>query len=234
LLSFYVKDEDSLPFWAVMGNLLFYIPIFLIGYLIGSVPTAYLLVKWRYRMDIRRAGTGNVGGLNSFEVTKSKAIGAAVLIIDVLKGVLAVSVVAYIFGYVFIYLSLAAVGAVTGHNFSVWIGFKGGRGLATAAGAMLLISPLVVAVWMIIWVVVFIPTRKVHWGNIVTTVLTPFGLLLFPGWPLSATRGAGIELTLFLVFGFVICGIIFLKHLKPLSELLKKDKPEPMPDYDIK
>jgi len=199
-----------------------YLLVFLIGYLIGSFPTAYLLVKWKFRIDIRNEGTGNVGGLNSYEVTKSKAVGLTVLVLDLLKGAMAVVLVGFVFGNVFVHSALATLGAVAGHNFSVWIGFKGGRGLATAAGAMLLINPLVVAVWIVLWVIVFIPVRNVHWGNILATVVTPFILMLFPHWSLTLTRGEDIEPYQFFLFGFILCGIIFLKHIKPLTVLLRE------------
>lgn len=199
-----------------------YVLIVLVGYLVGSFPTAYLLVRWKANLDIRSEGTGNVGGLNSYEVTKSKTIGIAVLIIDLFKGALAVVLVGYFFGDAFVNLGLATLGAVAGHNYSVWIGFRGGRGLATAAGGMLLVNPLVVAVWIALWLVVFIPVRNVHWGNIVATVATPFLLILLPhDWLFALARGTHLELNEFFAFCFVLCGVIFIKHVKPLVSLLR-------------
>src|SRR5512140_1590079 len=106
------------------------------GYLLGSFPTAYILVRWKSKTDIRMVGSGNVGGLNSYVVTKSKALAAIVVLIDALKGVAAVLIAPLITGDSFIFMAAAGIGAVLGHNFPVWLRFKGGRGLATAAGVL--------------------------------------------------------------------------------------------------
>ena len=109
-----------------------------VGYLLGSFPTAYLMVRLKSRVDIRKAGSGNVGTLNSFMVTKSKGVGVVVLLLDLLKGVAAVTI-APLFGASdpFLAQTVAGAAAVAGHNFPVWLGGKGGRGLATGAGVML-------------------------------------------------------------------------------------------------
>jgi glycerol-3-phosphate acyltransferase PlsY len=201
-----------------------FVLIFLLSYLVGSLPTAYLLVKRKVDLDIRTEGTGSVGGLNSYRVTRSKAVGLTVLIVDMVKGALAVAAVRLLFGNEFLNLALAAIGAVIGHNFSVWIGFKGGRGLATAAGAMFVINPLMVAVWCLGWVIVFIITRNVHWGNILATGLTPLILCVAPLWIFTLTPATNIHVNQSVSFGFLLCGIIFIKHVKPLGELLRSGK----------
>lgn len=140
------------------------------GYLVGSIPTAYLLVKWKANLDIRRVGSGNVGTLNSLEVTGSKRIGAAVLIVDLLKG-LAAAGGGWRFGDAYDVGVVAALAAVLGHNFPVWLSFKGGRGLATAAGAMLMLGWVVLPVWMVSWFAAYRVSKDVNVGNAVATLV---------------------------------------------------------------
>ncbi|MEK6565125.1 MAG: glycerol-3-phosphate acyltransferase, partial [Bacteroidota bacterium] len=105
----------------------------LAGYLIGSIPTAFLVVKRTAGVDIRQSGSGNVGGYNAFTVTRSKSIGFVVGVLDGVKGLVAVFV-ASLTGEMVSLQMLALFGAVLGHNYPVWLRFKGGRGLATACG----------------------------------------------------------------------------------------------------
>ncbi len=108
----------------------------LLGYLLGSIPTAFLLVRWKSRVDIRTSGSGNVGTLNSYQVSGSKVVGFIVLVADFLKGFFAVWGTTALLGSSFEATATAGVGSVLGHNFPFWLRFHGGRGLATAAGVM--------------------------------------------------------------------------------------------------
>ena len=135
------------------------------GYVVGSFPTAYFLVRWKSNIDIRSAGSGNVGTLNSYEVTNSKAIGAIVLLIDLLKGVVTVLLTKVIFEDHFSVFASAGIGAVVGHNFPVWLGFKGGRGLATGAGVMLMLAWMFVPLWMMTWFAGQKISKDVNVGN---------------------------------------------------------------------
>ncbi len=150
-----------------------------LGYAIGSLPSAYLLVKWKARLDIRTAGSGNVGTLNSYEVTRSKLVGASVLILDVVKGVAAV-VAGRLLGDEFTSAAVAALGAVLGHNFPVWLSFRGGRGLATAAGAMLLLGWVILPIWMAVWFIGYKLSRDVNVGNAGATGLMSCLPLVLP------------------------------------------------------
>ncbi len=198
-------------------NALPYVLAAFVGYLIGSIPSAYLFVKWKANLDIRKAGSGNVGTLNSYEVTRSKLVGASVLILDVVKGVLAV-VAGRLLGDEFGTGAVAALGAVFGHNFPVWLGFKGGRGLATAAGAMLLLGWVLLPVWMGAWFIGYRVSRDVNVGNAAATLLMlvlPFAL---PGeivreWiPQSATV-AGFRL-----YVLLLALLILLRLVEPVKE----------------
>ena len=145
------------------------------GYLLGSIPFAYLIVWWKARVDIRKVGSGNVGTLNSYEVTRSRAVGVAVLILDLVKGVVSAMFPLFFLGNEFAATAAAGVGAVIGHNFPVWLKWKGGRGLATAAGVMFVLGWLIVAMWGVLWGLGFAIFRKVNLGNAVASI----GLLIF-------------------------------------------------------
>src|SRR5262245_59816643 len=155
------------------------------GYLIGSFPTAYLLVKWKTRVDIRNAGTGNVGAHNAFDVSGSKSVAAGVLLIDILKGFGAVSICGLLFGQESWSQGLGGIGVIVGHNYPVWLRFKGGRGLAPAVGVMLAIGWIAVLVWCILWLIFYavLPKsvlRRLHVANVAATILSPLVLWAVP------------------------------------------------------
>lgn len=150
----------------------------LFGYALGSVPVAWLIVRRASDVDIRRAGSGNVGALNSYEVTRSPRVGAMVLLLDVLKGVLAVLGSAALFGDETAPLSAAA--AVAGHNFPVWLGFRGGRGLATGAGAMAFLAWPLLALWLLLWAAARPLLRDVNAANAAATGLSMAAVLAAP------------------------------------------------------
>jgi glycerol-3-phosphate acyltransferase PlsY len=101
-----------------------------IGYILGSFPTAFLLVKIFRGIDITKNGSGNVGALNTIRTSKSKLIGLSVLLIDAFKGALSVFIPLILFPETFIFPALAMLFAVFAHCFNPWLDFKGGRGLA--------------------------------------------------------------------------------------------------------
>lgn len=192
-----------------------------IGYLLGSIPTAYLIVKKNKGIDITSTGSGNVGALNSFEVSGSKYIGLLVLIIDALKGLLSVYLCLLFFPLNFVYPSIALFLAVFSHCFNPWIGFKGGRGLATAAGGTALLFPYALFLWILLWVIAFAIRRDELWANIWATpisliiiFITPFTAIKY-SFPKAATEG---ELIL---FSMALLVIIFVKHIDPLKDIIK-------------
>ena len=185
------------------------------GYLIGSIPTAYLLVKWKANLDIRTAGSGNVGTLNSYEVTNSKFVGAVVLLVDLLKGVCTV-LAAQTLGGGFPAAAAAALAAVLGHNFPVWLGFRGGRGLATAAGAMLLLGWVVLPIWMLAWFIGYKLSRDVNVGNAIATLV----MLLIP-WvvPVEIWREwISGSAEVFRIFVLLLALLILLRLVQPVRE----------------
>lgn len=192
----------------------------ILGYLIGSIPTAFLLVRWKSNVDIRDAGSGNVGALNSLKVTKSKFLGGGVLLLDLLKGIVVVVLASRMFGEQFSIPATAGVAAVVGHNFPVWLKFKGGRGLATAAGVMLMLGWAVVLMWVIMWVVGFVLTKHVNAGNTIATAGTLLGIVVAPDGLLASLVASNIVPTEFKLFALPLFIAILAKHIEPMREYL--------------
>ena len=194
----------------------------IVGYLIGSIPTAYLFVKWKSNIDIRSAGSGNVGTLNSFEVTRSRLVGVGVLLVDLLKGAAAVSVGLGVWQGEFMPVAALAVMVVVGHNFPVWLKFRGGRGLAPAAGVMLVLCWVLVAVWGLGWATGFTPTRNVNIGNVIATVLLLLVVWILPDTFLQAVMQVPVPLDTFRVFCALLLVPILIKHREPAREFIRE------------
>jgi len=201
-----------------------YFNIIIIGYFIGSIPTAFILLKYKSGLDIRTTGSGNVGTLNSFEITNSKRVGLIVLTIDILKGILSVSFAKYFIGDTFEYEIISLLAAVFGHCYSIWIKFSGGRGLATFGGGLLIISPLILMIWGASWLVTHRISRNIHLGNIVATLIVILSVIIFPN---ELNNLSIVEAESSIIFSFylsLLMIIILSKHIKPLIELLKSTK----------
>ena len=195
----------------------------LIGYLLGSIPTAYILLKKRSGIDITKTGSGNVGALNSFEVSKSKSVGAAVLIVDLLKGFLSVMFVRLIISDLFLHQMLALCFAVFAHSLSPWIKFKGGRGLATAAGGALALSIPILIIWALIWSVSMIIKKNVHIANFSATLLTIISAVIIPAQMNSFTYPHAQNNTEFTILVSIMLIIILVKHIDPMAKLIRNN-----------
>ncbi len=189
-----------------------------LGYLVGSFPTAYFLVRWKSRVDIRTVGSGNVGTLNSYEVTNSKLVGAVVLLVDLLKGVLAILLAGTIIGNEFPLVACAGIGSLVGHNFSPWIGFKGGRGLATAAGVMLTVNWMLVPIWMVAWFAGYKSSKDVNVGNAIATLSVLAATFLIPQSWLMKVIPENASVEAFRIFMVALVFVILLKLIEPVRE----------------
>ena len=189
--------------------------IAVLSYLIGSFPTAYILVKWKSRKNITREGTGNVGTLNALRTTHSKSLAVLVLLGDLLKGALTVYLAKKFFGSGLGVLLTASLFVVLGHDFSIWLKLKGGRGLATGAGVFLIIQPWVVVSWLVLWFLIYMVTRKVAYANAFATLLTP-GVLLIRAFHLY-------EPATFIIV-FAVGMIIFIKHIPRLVHAMRGEE----------
>jgi glycerol-3-phosphate acyltransferase PlsY len=128
---------------------------------------------------------------------------------------LAVLIAARFFGHGFAVLFVASFFVVLGHNFSVWLKFKGGRGLATGAGVFLVLQPWVVASWLAIWFLIYMVTRKVAYANAFATLLTP-GVLLIRAFHLY-------DPSIFIIV-FAIGVLIFIKHIPRLIYTMRDEE----------
>ena len=186
------------------------------GYLLGSFPTAYLIVRRFAGKNIREYGSGNVGTLNVHRATNSKLLTAVNLAGDVLKGVLAMAVgfaVASAIG-VDSHLGAAAGGilAVVGHNYTVFLGFQGGKGIATALPVLLYLEPVLVALWIVTFLLVLATTRFLVLGQILGTLLVPiFGYILFPDSIVPVT---------------VVALLVFIKHTPRIGAIVNGTEPK--------
>jgi glycerol-3-phosphate acyltransferase PlsY len=146
------------------------------AYLLGSIPTGFLVARAK-GIDIRSAGSGNIGATNAMRVLGRPA-GIFVLVMDALKGFLAVTCLGPVLGKSLhvppgdlpTALLIAGIAAVLGHNFTPWLGFKGGKGIATTAGVYLALAPLAVGIALVTWIVVTLVTRYVSVGSIVAAL----------------------------------------------------------------
>jgi glycerol-3-phosphate acyltransferase PlsY len=192
----------------------------LIGYLIGSVPSAYLITKWKTGLDLRQSGSGNIGALNSFEVTKQKSVGVYVLLADLLKGALPIAI-AELLGLQ-VGLVWLAVGLVLGHCYPVWLKFHGGRGLATAAGICLATNPYMLLAWLLFYSVALTIKRHVHFGAFIAIVALAFLLTVLSDRVISMSTLSISGLTPWglrtMALGILI--VIFSRHVQPFFELM--------------
>ena len=149
-----------------------YIIVAIVGYFLGSIPTGYLVGKLLCGIDIRQFGSKNIGTTNMFR-TLGPRPAAMVLIVDVLKGVAAVAFALYYADADIMAQIVAGVLSVIGHNYSCWLGFKGGRGVATSLGVVIMLMPMTSLLVFIIWAVIVYATRYVSLGSITGAACTP-------------------------------------------------------------
>lgn len=149
------------------------------AYLLGAIPVAYIVAKKTRGIDIRTCGSGNVGTTNAFRVL-GKGPGILVLLGDILKGYLASSLCYYAGGDYGPQLGLAgAIIAMVGHNWPIFLGFKGGKGVATGAGAFLALMPQAILLAIVVFVSLIYTTRYVSVGSIFAAISFPIFAYLF-------------------------------------------------------
>ncbi|MCO6390348.1 glycerol-3-phosphate 1-O-acyltransferase PlsY [Aliihoeflea aestuarii] len=180
-----------------------FVAALLFGYLLGSIPFGLLLTRVAGLGDVRSIGSGNIGATNVLR-TGNRKLAAATLLLDALKGTVAV-VVANQYG---VGLGIiAGFGAFLGHLFPVWLGFKGGKGVATYLGILLAVSGLASLVFAIIWVATAYLTRFSSLSALIACVAVPITLLLL---------GFGDAAIAFSIMSL----IVFAKHRANISRLI--------------
>jgi len=155
------------------------------AYLLGSVPTGFLVAKGR-GIDIRTTGSGNIGATNVIRAV-GKTAGILVLLADALKGAAACLVVPWLALRLFgashagaapgLGLTMVAgVAAILGHNYTCWLQFKGGKGIATSAGVLAVLMPVALGLCVVVWLGVFVLTRYVSAASIAASLALPFAV----------------------------------------------------------
>jgi len=187
-----------------------------IAYLLGSIPFGYLLVRAIRKEDIRAVGSGNIGATNVLR-SGSKGVALATLLLDLGKGYLAVRVAHYIgerqgVADVFQLMTLAAVVVVVAHIYPIWLGFKGGKGVATALGVFLALEPRAALALLAVFVVLVAITRIVSLSSIVAAAAFFFFGPYFAHGPLNRVTLAGL---------FFIPVLVIAKHHQNIGRLLR-------------
>ncbi len=209
-----------------MSHAVLWIVTLALAYLLGSVPFGYLLVRFARGEDIRATGSGNIGATN---VARSGAKGLAIatLVLDALKGFAAVALARalvlhssnYPDGYDLV--AMAGLLAVVGHVFPVWLGFRGGKGVATALGVFFALTPLTALLLVVVFAGVFALTRVVSLASIVAAVCYP---VLAIGHDLLSAGGKH-RLVVELVY-LAIPLLVFVKHGGNLARLRAGTEPK--------
>ena len=150
------------------------------SYLIGAIPTSFLVARAARGIDLREHGSGNLGATNAFRVLGWKAA-TPIFIIDILKGFLPVLVFARIDGAAAEWQLAYGAAAIVGHMFSIYVNFRGGKGVATGAGVFLALAPLAVLGGLLIWGALVFTTGYVSLASIVAAGALPVLVLVLQG-----------------------------------------------------
>jgi glycerol-3-phosphate acyltransferase PlsY len=187
------------------------------AYLIGSVPFGYIAGRLA-GVDIRKVGSGNVGATNVVR-TLGRRLGYPVFLLDFLKGVVAVELSILVFNHSSIPASreLCAIAGgaccVIGHLFPVWLGFKGGKGVATSGGVIFSLMPLVALIMGLVWLVVFQATRYVSLASVSAAIAMPLvtAAMLYFG---------KLHAPVLFYFSFALATLVIVRHWSNFSRLL--------------
>lgn len=186
----------------------------LAAYLLGSIPTAYIFGRLLKGVDIRTQGSGNVGATNAFRVL-GKGPGTAVLLLDILKGVLALRLIGPFFDVQgVLWTALLGIAAVVGHNWTIFLEFKGGKGIATTLGVLIglaLTFPklgIVLLLCIMSWGIVFVISGYVSLASMAASVVLPV---------VMAVTGQPLEMIL---LGGVFCVFVITRHRPNIKRLL--------------
>lgn len=196
-----------------------HIVAFILAYLIGSIPTAVIVGKTFYGIDVREYGSGNAGATNTFRVLGKKA-GIPVLLIDVLKGSIAVLLAKFFTGNILseaglvnLELSLG-IAAVLGHVFPVYVGFRGGKGIATLLGVMLAVQPNAALMAAGVFLLVFLITKFVSLGSMTAAIS-------FPVIVIVVFKSTIPSLVIFSLF---IAILVLITHQKNIERLIRREE----------
>ncbi len=197
--------------YVVFGLLLVF------AYFLGGIPTSYIFGKVFKKIDIRKYGSGNVGATNALRVLGVK-MGITTLIIDIAKGFVAVLIAKIILPKYGLtndtYLILIGLSAIFGHIFSIYLGFKGGKGVATSAGVFLSLIPIPFLIAFISFFIIVFATKYVSLGSISAAVILVISELIF-------NIKNSFNQKEYLIFTIIIALFIIIRHKSNIQRLLK-------------
>lgn len=191
----------------------------LIAYLLGSIPTAVWVGKTYYGIDVRQHGSNNAGATNTFRVLGKKP-GIVVLLIDVLKGALAVLLPYFVLknqwsvNEVIEVQLIAAIMAIVGHVFPIFAQFKGGKGVATSLGVIVGIHPPAAGICLLIFLLVFITFKYVSLGAIVTAIAFPLLIVFY----------FKVDSLWLQAFSIVLGSVVVFTHKKNIKRLINREE----------
>ncbi len=184
-----------------------------LAYLMGATPTSYWVGKAVHGTDLREHGSGNLGATNAFRVLGWKSA-VPVIVVDIAKGFVPVWFFQDLAGASFEWSLAFGGAAILGHMFSVWVGFKGGKGIATSAGVFLALAPWAVLGGFVAWAVVAFGTRYVSLGSIFAAALLPVFVYFSP-------HEGGVSL---LVFTAVLAVFVIWAHRTNIRRLMRGEE----------
>ncbi|MFY9554252.1 MAG: glycerol-3-phosphate 1-O-acyltransferase PlsY [Blastocatellia bacterium] len=188
-----------------------------IAYLLGSIPFGYLLVKYVFTSgeDVRSVGSGGTGATN---VTRRAGVKAGLLTyaFDVAKGAAAVMLMRIAAGDDYFWIGAVAIAAIVGHIFPIFLGFRGGKGVATGVGVFLAIAPLAVLSTLVLWASIVYFTRYVSLGSIIGTAAVPLWTWLFYG-----LLNPSPHLKALITIGVLGCALIIATHHENIRRLMR-------------
>jgi len=190
-----------------------------VAYLLGAIPTSYVLAKLIRGIDIRGYGSGNVGATNLFRVA-GKLPALLALIVDVAKGALAVTLVAIVFfkpapGLDFsVYRVFLGLAAFCGHVWPIFLKFKGGKGVATGGGVLLVLAPKVFGLALLVWIITVLITKYVSLSSILGSISLPIS---------AALLGRPVEIVIFCI---TLCFMVCYRHRPNIARLIRKEEPK--------
>ncbi|PYT04607.1 MAG: acyl-phosphate glycerol 3-phosphate acyltransferase [Acidobacteria bacterium] len=187
-----------------------------VAYLLGSIPFGYLLIKYVFTSgeDVRKIGSGGIGATN---VTRRVGVKGGVLTycFDVAKGAAAVMLIRLVAGDDYFWIGAAAIAAIVGHIFPIFLGLRGGKGVATGVGVFLVLAPYSVLTTLVLWALIVYLTRYVSLGSIIATAAVPLWTLLYYGWLQPSPH-----LKALIIIGIAGCALIVATHRENISRLL--------------
>lgn len=188
-----------------------------IAYLLGAIPFGYLLIKYVFTSgeDIRDVGSGGIGATNVSRRAGLKG-GLITYMLDVAKGTAAVMLMRLVADDNYLWIGAAAIAAIIGHIFPIFLKFRGGKGVATGVGVYLALAPLSVLSTLVVWALIVYFTRYVSLASILATAAVPLWTLLYYGWLMPSTH-----LTAHLIVAVAGCALIVTKHHENIARLIK-------------